>query len=118
MVEKARAALDAIRANVASLAPPPGAALVVAADVYRLPEVVRASGPYDIAIVAPPYPHFAQERERLTALLASLPALLAADGVVVVQSDAGAFASYAPQGLRVTDTRRMGRTDFTFLERA
>lgn len=118
MVERARAALDAIRANVASLAPPPGAAIVVAADVYRLPETVRAAGPYDIAIVAPPYPHFAGERERLTALLASLAAMLAPDGVVVVQSDAGAFASYAVPGLAVTDTRRMGRTDFTFLARA
>jgi 16S rRNA (guanine966-N2)-methyltransferase len=113
LVEKARPALEAIRANVAALAA--GDAVVVPGDVYRLPDAVRAEAPFDVVIVAPPYPHFTAERARLAELLASLPALLAADGVVVVQSSAGDFASFRVPGLEACDSRRMGRTDFTFL---
>ena len=115
MVEKARAALDTIRRNVEALAPPPGAAVVVAGDVYRLPDVVAGNGPYDIVIVAPPYPHFVAERARLVELLASLPPMLAEGADVVVQSSAGDFASVRVAGLTSHDTRRMGTTDFTFL---
>jgi 16S rRNA (guanine966-N2)-methyltransferase len=115
MVEKARPALDTIRRNVASLAPPPGAAVVVAGDVYRLPELVAQNGPFDVVIVAPPYPHFAAERARIASLLASLPPLLAEGADVVVQSSAGDFASFRVEGLESYDTRRMGKTDFTFL---
>jgi 16S rRNA (guanine966-N2)-methyltransferase len=115
MVEKARAAVETIRRNVASLAPPPGAAVVVAGDAYRPPAPVAENAPYDIVIVAPPYPHFVAERARLASLLASLPPLLAEGADVVVQSAAGDFASLRAEGLSVRDTRRMGRTDFTFL---
>jgi hypothetical protein len=34
---------------------------------------------------------------------------------VVVQSSAGDFASFRVAGLESHDTRRMGKTDFTFL---
>lgn len=118
MVEKARPALDVIRANVKLLAPEAGRAVVVAADVYKLPALVAEHGPFDIVIVAPPYPHFARERARIVELLASLaadPRLLAADGVVVVQSSSGDFAAAGVAGLESYDARRMGRTDFTFL---
>jgi 16S rRNA (guanine966-N2)-methyltransferase len=121
MVERARAAVGVIRENIAALAPPPDAAVLVPGDVYRLPDAVRAHGPFDVVIVAPPYPHFVEERARLAELLATIagpPALLAADGVVVVQSDAGAFASFRVPGLAAYDTRTMGRTDFTFLRAA
>jgi len=118
MVEKARAAVEAIRRNVAALAPPPDAAVVVAGDVYRLPDVVAANGPFDVVIVAPPYPHFVAERARLGELLASLPPMLAEGADVVVQSSAGDFASFRVAGLESHDTRRMGKTDFTFLRAA
>ncbi len=115
MVERARAAVETIRRNVAALAPPEGAAVVVAGDVYRMPAAVAAHAPFDVVVVAPPYPHFAAERARLTATLATLTPMLAPDAVVVVQSDAGGFATYRVSGLAVYDVRRMGRTDFTFL---
>ena len=118
LVEKARPALDTIRRNVASLGPEPGTAVVVAGDVYRLPEIVRTHGPFDVVIVAPPYPHFRSDRARLGELLAALPPLLTEDGVIVVQSSAGDFASFRVPGLDAYDTRRMGRTDFTFLRAA
>jgi 16S rRNA (guanine966-N2)-methyltransferase len=118
LVERDRGALEVIRRNVAALAPPPGAAVVVPGDVYRLPPSVRGHGPFDVVIVAPPYPHFVAERARIVGMLASLvadPPLVAADGVVVVQSSAGDFAAVRVPGLEAYDTRRMGRTDFTFL---
>jgi 16S rRNA (guanine966-N2)-methyltransferase len=115
MVEKARDAVLTIRRNIEALAPSDDAAVLVPGDVYRLPEAAKARAPFDVVVVAPPYPHFVAERARLTETLASLPALLAADAVVVVQSDAGGFASFRVPGLEVYDARRMGRTDFTFL---
>jgi 16S rRNA (guanine966-N2)-methyltransferase len=115
LVEKARPALDVVRRNVATLAPEPGRAVVVGADAYRLPPVVAENGPYDVVLVAPPYPHFAAERPRLATLLASLPAMLAQGAVVVVQSATGQFASVRVPGLDAYDVRPMGRTDFTFL---
>jgi 16S rRNA (guanine966-N2)-methyltransferase len=118
MVEKARPAVETIRRNVDAISPPAGAAVVVPGDVYRLPEVVCANAPYDIVIVAPPYPHFTSHRTQLAELLASLPPLLATGGVVVVQSNAGDMAAFRIPGLDAYDTRRMGRTDFTFLRAA
>ncbi len=120
MVERARPAVEAIRRNVETLAPPEGAAVLVPGDVYRLPPDVRRLGPYDIVFVAPPYPHFRAERARLAALVAFLadPALLADAGAVVVQSAHGDFATLPHPGLVAHDVREMGRTDFTFLRRA
>lgn len=115
MVEKARAAVETIRANIAALAPPPGTAVLVPGDAYRLPAAAAAHAPFDVVVVAPPYPHFVSERARMGEMLAALPPLLAADGVVVVQSEAGAFASFPTPGLVAYDARRMGGTDFTFL---
>ena len=119
MVERARRAVEVIRRNVAALAPEEGAAVVVPGDVYRLALAVRERGPYDIVFVAPPYPHFRSERAGLAALVSTLadPALLAADGVVVVQSATGDFATVPHPGLVADDVRAMGRTDFTFLRR-
>jgi len=121
MVERARGAVAVIRDNIAALAPPPGAAVLVPGDVYRLPDIVRSHAPFDIVIVAPPYPHFVEERACLAELLAAIagpPTLLAEGGEIVVQSDAGAFASFRVPGLVAHDTRTMGRTDFTFLRAA
>jgi 16S rRNA (guanine966-N2)-methyltransferase len=115
MVEKARGAVETIRRNIAALAPPADAAVLVPGDVYRLPEAAKACAPFDVVVVAPPYPHFVAERARMTEMLTELPALLAPDGVVVVQSEAGGFAAFRVPSLVAYDTRRMGRTDFTFL---
>jgi len=118
MVERARPALETIRRNIAALDPPTGAAVLVAGDAYRAASLVEGHAPFDVVVVAPPYPHFVAERARMEEMLASLPPLLASDGIVVVQSDAGAFATFRAAGLRAYDARRMGRTDFTFLRAA
>jgi len=112
LVEKARPALAVIRASLEVLKPEPGAVELVAGDAYRLPV---GEGRFDLVFVAPPYPHFQAERERLEALLAALPGHLAEGGVVVVQSEAGAFASFLHRGLACRDSRRMGQTDFALL---
>jgi 16S rRNA (guanine(966)-N(2))-methyltransferase RsmD len=118
MVERGRAGLDAIRRNLREIAPPPGAAELVDADCYALPPL---GGPFDLVFIAPPYPHFREERMRLDRLVASLAAgpapLLAERGLAIVQSDAGDFPGEGVPGLEVADRRRWGRTEFTFLRR-
>ena len=118
LVERAPAALDAIRANVAALRPEAGRCELIAADAYALPAHEALDGPFDVVFVAPPYPHFRAERARLAALLSSLSGLLAEDGVAIVQSDAGDFGGDPPPGLAETGRKRWGRTEFTFLGRA
>jgi 16S rRNA (guanine966-N2)-methyltransferase len=118
VVEQAKDALTVIRANAAALRPAAGTCDVVAGDCYALPARVKDAAPYDIVFVAPPYPHFRTHADALQGLIASLPALLAADGVAIVQSDGGQFHPAADAGVVVDEVRTMGRTDFTFLRRA
>ena len=118
LVEKGRAALNTIKKNVADLGPDPDRVSVVMGNVYRLPAV---GGPFDIVFVAPPYPHFREQGDRIAALLAKLGSedtdLLAENGVVVVQSASGEFTGEGVPGLSVKRVRRFGRTAFHLLER-
>jgi 16S rRNA (guanine966-N2)-methyltransferase len=116
LVEQGRDALRAIRKNLAACAPAPGTAEVLDADCYALP---RLAGPFDLVFVAPPYPHFRDDRARLDALVASFadPSRLADDGLVIVQSDAGDYDAPPPPGLAVDARKRWGRTEFTLLRR-
>lgn len=124
-VEFDEPALRVIRKNVAALGLPPGVAEVVAADCYDLrtldtgPLAARGDG-FDIVFIAPPYPHFKDRPDdvaRLVASLAGAGALLAPDGIAIVQSDAGDFPTPGAPGVAETKRRRYGRTEFTFLER-
>ena len=124
-VELGSPALAAIRKNVTGLALAPGVAEIVAADCYDPktldtgPLALRGDG-FDIVFIAPPYPHFRDDRpqvDRLIASLAGAGALLAPDGIAVVQSDAGDFVMPDAPGLAETKRRRYGRTEFTFVER-
>lgn len=119
LVELAKPALTVIRKNLATVAPKPGTAELVAADCYALPQL---RSPFDIVFIAPPYPHFHEQRANLDRLVASLadPArpLLADDGIAIVQSNEGDFAGTGFAGLAVEGQRRWGRTDFTLLRRA
>lgn len=117
LVEQAKPALDVIRRNIAKLKPAAGACELLAASCYALPPLADA-GKFDIVFVAPPYPHFVSERPALDALVASLPSLLAPDGIAIVQSDGGQFTLAPGTALTVDEVRSMGRTDFTFLRRA
>ena len=118
LVERGRAALGVLRRNLRDLAPPTGTVEIVEADCYALPPL---AGPFDLVFVAPPYPHFREERARLDRLVASLAEgpspLLAVGGVAIVQSDEGDFPAAELPGLVETDRRRWGRTEFTFLRR-
>jgi 16S rRNA (guanine966-N2)-methyltransferase len=119
LVEAARPALGVIHRNLNALAPPPGAAEVVTTDCYNLPPL---DGPFDLIFVAPPYDHFRDEKERLERLVVSLAAgpepLLAPDGLVIVQSNAGDFTGTGLTGLEVAKQKRWGRTEFTLLRHA
>ena len=120
LVETSPGALAVIRKNVAAATSVGGAdrAEVVPGDCYALPPL---RGPFDLIFVAPPYPHFRTDRERVTALVASLAAgpapLLAEDGLAIVQSDTGDFDPAGIPGVAPAGSRRWGRTDFTFLRR-
>lgn len=128
LVERSRGAAEVIRENLVTVGVGGGtdggggpAAELVVADCYALPRGGALAGEFDLVFVAPPYPHFRDERLRLERLLAALAAapspLLAADGVAVVQSDAGDFDAPLPQGLVRAGRRTWGRTEFTFLRR-
>lgn len=117
-VEKGRAQLRTIKKNIESLRPDPDRVRVVMGNVYRMPPV---GGPFDIVFVAPPYPHFEQQADRIATLLGKLGDergdLLKDDGVVVVQAATGQFGGKGIPGLHVARERRFGRTLFTLLER-
>ncbi len=115
LVERSRAALTVIRSNLAELG---AEAQIVPGDAYRLPPL---PGPFDIVFVAPPYPHFQSDGQRIHALLSSLAVgdapLLGEDGTVVVQAATGAFHGRGIAGLEPVRTKRFGRSEFVFLER-
>jgi 16S rRNA G966 N2-methylase RsmD len=117
LVESGRPALQVIRANLATLRPAAGTAELVSGDCYALPAHPALEGAFDVVFVAPPYPHFAERKADLAALLASLAAgrspRLADDGVLVVQSDAADFTTPEVPGLRVRARKVWGRTAFT-----
>jgi 16S rRNA (guanine966-N2)-methyltransferase len=105
-VERGRAALAALRANVAAVGL---GGQVVAADVDAYLE--RAVGPFDLVFVDPPYalPLASVERS-----LGRLPDLLAGGGTVVLHRRAGQEFG-RPPGLTVIDRRRYGDTEITRL---
>jgi len=105
-VERSRAALAALRANVAAVGL---GGEVVAADVDGYLE--RAAGPYDLVFVDPPY---ARPLASVESTLRRLPALLAAGGTIVVHRRAGEGLGRLP-GLTVIDRRRYGDTEITRL---
>lgn len=105
-VERSRAALAALRANVAAVGL---GGQVVAGDVEAYLE--RAAGPYDLVFVDPPY---ALPLASVESVLARLPGLLVAGGTVVLHRRAGEGLG-PPPGLTVIDRRRYGDTEITRL---
>jgi 16S rRNA (guanine966-N2)-methyltransferase len=84
-VERAPAALAALRANLDSVGAEPGDATVVAGDARRILRTARRNrDTYDLVFLDPPY----AEARRLSAELSrNLPGVLAASARVVAESD-------------------------------
>ena len=106
-VERDRAALAAIRANVERTGLAAGAT-VHGSDVERF--LARASGPWNIAILDPPY----EVRAIVSPLRAVVPSL--APGASVVIKHFWRVEAPEVEGLDVTRQRRFGETMLTFLE--
>lgn len=105
-VERSRAALAALRANVSSVGL---GGEVVGADVDGYLE--RAVGAYDLVFVDPPY---GLPLASVESILGRLPGLLAQGGTVVLHRRAGEGLARLP-GLAVIDRRRYGDTEITRL---
>ena len=107
-VERDRAALTALRANVAAFHDPGGPALeVVAADVAAA--VPRLAGPIDIVVADPPYDLPGDDvREVLGALVAA--GVLAAHADLIVERSTRSGEIDWPAPLDGTRTKRYGDT--------
>jgi 16S rRNA (guanine966-N2)-methyltransferase len=107
-VERDRAAVGAIRANLASLGlAAPQAVLRVGDALAALRAAREARETYDLVFVDPPY---GQAREFAGELSVLLPAVLAPGARVVVESDRRAPAELP---LAVTQSKRYGDTTIT-----
>jgi 16S rRNA (guanine966-N2)-methyltransferase len=110
LVESARDALVALRANVSAL--DLGAlATVVAAPVERSTAAVAAAGPFDLVLADPPYADLADAARALAAIVA---AGALAEGALVVLEHAAPDAPPDIPDLETTSTRRYGDTALTF----
>jgi len=105
-VERSRAALAALRANVAAVGL---GGEVAAEDVSHY--LGRADGPFDLAFVDPPY---ALPLASVEQVLGALVRLLAGGGTVVLHRRAGEGLQ-PPPGLKVADRRRYGDSEITRL---
>lgn len=107
-VERDQAAVQALRANLASLAlVAPEAEVRVGDALAALRAARRAAETYDLVFVDPPYE---QTRELGAELSVLLPALLAPDARVVVESDRRMPAELP---MEVVRQRRYGDTTIT-----
>jgi 16S rRNA (guanine966-N2)-methyltransferase len=109
-VDRDRAACRAIRDNLASLGLA-GATVLQRDAVQALREEAAAGRRYDLVLLDPPYGEWSGFEARLAA---SLPAVLAADALVVVETD----ARTVPQlPLDLETTRRYGSARLTVFSR-
>lgn len=109
-VESAGPAASVIRRNLDALGCADQAAVVrERAHAY----VARATGPYDLVLADPPYDIPAT---KLEGVLAALPALLADDGLVVLETAARGGPAPWPAALTVFTEKSYGETAITFAE--
>jgi 16S rRNA (guanine966-N2)-methyltransferase len=104
-VESDRRALQALRDNVEVVGLP--GATVVALDVRRALATELAGGPFDLALLDPPY---RLSGEELDGVLAALVGHLAPEAQVVVERDRRAEPPRWPAGLLAAEPRRYGDT--------
>ena len=105
-VERGRAALAALRANVAAVGL---GGRVVGGDVGTF--LARAAGPFDLVFVDPPY---ALPLASVEQVLGEVARLLAEGGTAVLHRRAGGGLA-PPPGLEVADRRRYGDSEITRL---
>jgi 16S rRNA (guanine966-N2)-methyltransferase len=105
LVERDRAALTAVRANVATLGLP--GAQVVAADASRLAATANAAPPYDVVFLDPPYEVPAGTVGEVLAGLAA-GGWLATEAVVVVERASRDGDWVWPEGIEAVQDRRYG----------
>jgi 16S rRNA (guanine966-N2)-methyltransferase len=113
LVESSRGALQALRANVQSLAIE-SRARVVAGDVAQA--IARLEGPFDLVFADPPWALVDRgEAARMLELLVAR-SVLAREGVIVLEH---ASRSTPPvvRGLTARETRQYGDTALTFYEK-
>jgi 16S rRNA (guanine966-N2)-methyltransferase len=111
LVESARPALDAVRANIESLDLIARAA-VVAAPVERAGRAIAARAPFDLVFVDPPYA-LVPSGEASKALMDLVGDGILAPGAIVVLEHASADAAPALPALIAGETRRYGDTSVT-----
>jgi 16S rRNA (guanine966-N2)-methyltransferase len=105
-VERGRAALAVLRANVAAVGL---GGEVVAGDVGEY--LARPTGPFDLAFVDPPY---ALPLGSVEQVLGGLARRLTAGGTAVLHRRAGEGLA-PPPGLEIADRRRYGDSEITRL---
>ena len=104
-VERDRAALDVLRRNIAAVGLP--GTHIVTSDVARAVLAELPGVPFDLVVADPPYQ---LPRAEVVAMLAALPARLAAGAVVVLERSVREGDVTWPQGLLPGDPRRYGDT--------
>lgn len=112
-VERDRAALAAVRANVAALGEETAATVRRGSATTVLRELVAAGERFDLVLLDPPYADVPRLWPRLAA---DVPAVLAAGGRVVVEAPIGAVT--AMPGLEAAYNRRIGAAGLAILTRA
>ncbi len=114
-VETSRAALAAIRANIAAL-DLDARTQVVATPVERAATAVAARAPFDLVLCDPPWPALDRALRALERLLA--PGVLAVDARVVVEHPAGRAVDVSGGQVEEVDQRRWGDTAVTLFRAA
>lgn len=112
-VERDRAALEAVRANVAALGEEAAATVRRGNAPAVLRDLAEAGEAYDLVLLDPPYADLPRLWPRLAA---DVPRVLADGGRVVVEAPAGTEA--AMPGLEAAYNRRVGAACLAILARA
>jgi len=104
----------ALRRNLEHLSPEPGTAELLAEDaVAAVAQLCRRPERFDLVFADPPYGAASLEE-----LLGGAAALLADDGILVVQADASTDVAADTAGLRLLERRAYGRNVFWLFSRA
>lgn len=114
-VEKDRAALEALEANVEGLA------LSERAEVRRQPvasalrSLLERGERFDLVFADPPWD---RAEELLADVLASAPSLISEAGTLVLEHEQRDSSPLAPEGMIAIDQRRYGDTALSFYQRS